>query len=240
MSSRLHIAQPQSGYRYSVDALILAHQVMPAAGNRIVDIGTGCGVIPLILARNYPNIRITGVEIQEKLAAMAAANAAANGMAERIRIEHQDIRELKRSQAGAADIITCNPPHTARFAGRINPHSQRAIARHEILMDLNDLLSAADRLLRESGRLTTIYPTRRMPEVLHKMHTAGFEPRKLRMIHFKPDAPAGRFFVEAVKHGQIGIHRPPPLYIEQADGSYTPEACAIFDFANLAGTTPCL
>lgn len=236
MPARLHIAQPPSGYRYAIDALILARQVRPAAGAHIMDIGTGCGVIALVLARNYPHIRITGVEIQEELAGMAAANAADNCMTDRIRIERQDIRMIDSSQSAPADLITCNPPHTARSAGRINPLSQKAIARHEIMMGLDDLLAAAGRLLKKNGRLITIYPARRMPEVLRKMQTAGLEPKILRLIHFKPDRPAARFLVEAVKGGQSGTHVLPPLFMQNINGAYTPEARAIFDFANIAGT----
>ena len=235
MPDRLHITQPPSGYRYAIDALILARRARPAPGAHIVDIGTGCGVIALVLARNYPNIRITGVEIQEELAAMAAANAAANSMADCIRIERQDIRMIDRSRTGPADQIICNPPHTARHAGRINPLSQKAIARHEIMMSLDDLLAAAGRLLKKNGRLVTIYPARRMPEVLRKMQTAGLEPEIRRMIHFKPDRPAARFLVEAVKGGPARTQVLPPLFIQHINGEYTPEARAIFDFANIAG-----
>ncbi len=236
MPPRLHIAQPPSGYRYAIDALILASRARPAPGAHLVDIGTGCGVIALVLARNYPNIRITGVEIQEELAGLAAANAAANGMAERIRIERQDIRMMDSSRIGPADLVTCNPPHTARSSGRINPGSQRAIARHEILMSLEDLLAGAGRLLRKNGRLITLYPARRMPEVLRKMQASGFEPEILRLIHFKAHRPAARFLVEAVKEGQSGLQVLPPLFIQNSNGEYTREARAIFDFANIAGT----
>jgi len=243
MPPKLRIRQPPDGYRFSIDPLILAwHLAFPETFHETdaahgLDIGTGCGVIPLLLARHYPHIRITAIEIQAPLAAFAAQNVRRNGFSERIRIENQDICRVQTLARGPADFITCNPPHTARAAGRINPDSQRAIARHEIRMALADLLAAASRLLQPGGRLFTIYPAARMAEVLDQMPAYSLFPQRRRMIHFKTDQPAGRFLVEAVKGASACPEETlPPLHIREGSGRYTPEALAVFEFAGLSNT----
>lgn len=247
MPERLQIRQPTNGYRFSVDPLILAwHLTLPAASHKThavhgLDIGSGCGVIPLLLVSHYPHIRMTGIEIQAPLAAFAAQNIRTNRLSDRIRIEQQDIRSVHTLVQGPADFITCNPPHTARAAGRINPDNQRAVARHEILMTLTDLLAAASRLLQSGGRLLTLYPAARMAEVLTQMPAYNLLPQRRRMIHFKTDQPAARFLVEAAKDAPARPEETlPPLHIQESSGRYTPEALAIFEFAGLSDSCTCL
>lgn len=233
MADGLHIQQPASGYRFSIDALILAWHLCPQSGDRVVDLGTGCGVIALILASRCPRIRIIGIEIQEELAALAAANAEANGLAERVRILRQDLRDVSARQTGPADRVVCNPPHTARASGRVNPQRQRAIARHEIAMTVADLLAASGRLLKPGGRLATMYPAARREEVHSCLRGFGFAARRERMVHFRPKQPADRFVLEAQRGpAEEPYEIDPPLVLHAPDGSYTPEARAILDSAS--------
>ncbi|MFO7837971.1 MAG: methyltransferase [Desulfosalsimonadaceae bacterium] len=234
MAAGLHIQQPPSGYRFSIDALILAWHLAPEPGDRVVDIGTGCGVIALILASRWPGIQITGIEIQEELAALAADNAERNGLSERIRILRQDLRDVSALQAGPADRIVCNPPHTARASGRINPKWQLALARHEIAMTAADLLAASSRLLKPGGRLLTIYPAARRNELLEFSRDFMFAPRKERMLHFKPEQPADRFLLEVQKQpAKEQCESVQPLFLQDCYGSYTREARDILDFAGV-------
>ena len=225
----LDIAQPETGYRFSIDALILAQHVTPAPDDRIVDIGTGCGIIALLLARRFPDALMSGVEVQPDLARLAEFNAKANHLADRDRIIHKDIRKVSASDTGPVEIITCNPPHIPVSCGRLNPNDQAAVARHEILMTISDLTAAAHRLLSPKGRLFTIYPAGRLTELLIQMRKAGLEPKQVRTVHFKPDAPARRIILQAVKDGQPGLEMPPPLFIHDSDGAYTPEALSIMN-----------
>jgi len=228
----LHIAQPETGYRFSIDALILAHHVTPAPDDRIVDIGTGCGIIPMLLSRRYPEAYILGVELQPELARIAEANIAANHMAGRIRVVEKNIQMVSVSETGQVPIITCNPPHIPKTGGRISPNSQMAIARQEIRMSVKTLADSASRLLLPKGRLFTIYPASRLTEVLLRLREAGLEPKHIRTIHFKSDTPARRIVIQAVKHGQPGVEMAPPLFIHAPDGTYTPEAQAIMNPGN--------
>jgi len=229
LSGGLEVIQPKTGYRFSIDALMLAHHVTPTPDDRIVDIGTGCGIIALLLARRFPDALISGVEVQPELARLAKFNAKANHLAGRVRIIHKDIRKVTASDTGPVEIITCNPPHIPVSSGRLNPDDQAAVARHEILMTISDLTAAAHRLLNPKGRLFTIYPADRLTELLIQMRKAGLEPKQVRTVHFKPDAPARRIILQAVKDGQPGLEMPPPLFIHDSDGAYTPEALSIMN-----------
>ncbi len=225
----LDIVQPETGYRFSIDALILAHHVTPAASERMADIGTGCGIIALLFARRFPDALVWGVEVQPDLARLAEFNAKANHLAGRVRIIHKDLRKVNASDTGPVDIVICNPPHIPVSSGRLNPNEQAAVARHEILMTVSDMAAAAHRLLSPKGRLFTIYPAGRLTELLIQMRNAGLEPKQLRTVHFKPDAPARRIILQAVKDGQPGLEMPPPLFIHDSDGAFTPEALSIMN-----------
>ncbi len=226
----LVIRQPENGYRFSVDALLLACHISLRPGDKVLDIGTGCGVIPLILCSRQADITAAGVEIQQELAEFAESNARENRMEDRIRIIHGDINRLGPGEAGPVDIITCNPPHTAESSGRINPDTRLAAARHEIFLTLRETAEAGRHFLRPNGRLAAVYPVKRMTEILLEFRKAELEPKKIRMVHFKENRPAERFLIQAVKQAKQGMLVLPPLFIHKPEGSYTREASAIINY----------
>ena len=149
---RIRLAQPRRGYRYSIDAVILANGVNPKPGQTLVDLGTGCGIIPLILAFRCPAIRIWGIELQASLAAVAEENIRENHLASTVTIVCADMRAVAPESIGApVDIVVSNPPYRRGRSGRINPDEQRALARHEIAVTLPDLTRISRRLLRNRG-----------------------------------------------------------------------------------------
>ncbi len=221
----LRIRQPTDGYRFSMDAVILARRTLPQPSDRILDLGTGCGIIPLIIAFLHKTGPIFGVEIQEGLAELARQNVSDNELAERIAILNRDIRTLgPKITGGPFDIVVCNPPHYDAASGRINPNSGRAIARHEIAMTLEDLTGIAARMLKQTGRLIIIYPARRLADAVIKMRAAGIEPKQLSMIHAKPGAPGMRILLEGVYKGRPGLTVTPPLILYNTDGTWSEEA----------------
>ncbi|MBW2184480.1 MAG: methyltransferase, partial [Deltaproteobacteria bacterium] len=136
---RLRIIQKKEGYRFSVDAILLAHFSSQLSANSIIDLGTGSGVIPLILARKGTVPTIVGVEVQKEMADMAKRTIALNGFTERVSILHEDLKELRnRFNASSFDLVVSNPPYYPVGDGRINPDEQKAIARHEILAKMED------------------------------------------------------------------------------------------------------
>jgi tRNA1Val (adenine37-N6)-methyltransferase len=220
----LSVVQSRTGYRFSIDAVLLASALEPKAGQTVVDLGTGCGIIPLILAYRHPDIRLYGVEIQTDLAELACTNAAQNRMTDRIHIVPADIRQLKAGQVdGPVDLVVCNPPFHRAQSGRLNPNPQRAIARHEIHLNLEQLLSSVRRILRTGGRFATIYPAERMVDLFSTMRGAGIEPKQMRAIHSRRPEGAKLILAQGVMRGNPGMSVDPPLVIYTADGTYTGE-----------------
>lgn len=225
----LHVRQSANGYRYSIDAVLLASLTAVRPGDRIADLGTGCGIIPLILMHRHPDIaRIYGIEIQEELAEIARCNVTRNVMDDRIRILCRDLKTLAPADtSGPVDLIVSNPPHYKPRSGRINADSQRAIARHEIAMTIDDLMDAARRMLTPGGRLSLIYPAERLVDLSVRMREAGIEPKKLRLIHPGPGTGARLIVMEGIRGKRPAVKIAHPLYIHDESGNYTPEVAAM-------------
>ena len=221
---KLHIKQAASGYRFSLDAVLLAWHARPRAGERVLDLGTGCGIIPLILAYRYPGIATFGIEIQEDLAELAISNVTANHMQNRITVLRQDMRDLKPDMIGGpVDLVVCNPPYRKPNSGRLNPNAQRAIARHELKVSLADVLQTVRRLLRTAGRFVTIYTAERIVELLCQMRTEGIEPKFMRSIHSQLDTEAKLILVEGAKGARSGTRLGSPLIIYDTNAEYSKE-----------------
>lgn len=228
-NGRIVLNQPQSGYRFSIDAVVLSHMVRPLPEETVLDLGTGCGVIPIMLAFRHRDIRVIGVEIQPSLAGLAQQNVAANRMTDRIRILNQDMVQLTRGHLGApVGLAVANPPYRKRDSGRINPDHQRAVARHELTIDLTTLLLTARRLLIDAGRLTMIYPSVRAVDLVAAMRAQGLEPKTLTMIHTRSTSPARLVVVSAVKGARPGLEVGPPLHLYRRDGTYSRSVRAMF------------
>jgi tRNA1Val (adenine37-N6)-methyltransferase len=229
LNGRLKIRQPKSGYRFSIDSVIAANLARIKPGERILDIGTGCGIISLILACRHPDITLFGVEIQPDLADIAARNVSENNLGHRITVICQDICTITPDlTAGCVDVVICNPPHFEADSGRINPDMGVAIARHEIKMTTDDLVRAAYRMLAPNGRLMVIYPAWRMTDIIILMREAGIEPKKAVLIYSKPEENAIRVMVEGAKDGRKGLIAAPPFYIYDQNGRYSSVARNMF------------
>lgn len=222
LNGQLRIAQPGSGYRYSIDAVLLAALPRLKPGQSLLDLGTGCGIIPLILAFRNHAVRITGVEVQSELARLAAMNVANNGLQDRVRIIHEDLRRLSPAMvSGPVDWIVSNPPYRRAVSGRINPDTQRALARHEIKVNLPQLIGATRRLLKTGGRFAIIYPSERAVDLFSEMRLAGLEPKWLRCVHSQADGDAKLVLVQAVMGGKPGLKIESPLVVYGTDGCYS-------------------
>lgn len=228
-NGRLQVHQARKGYRFSIDAVLLANAVRPKAGQSIMDLGTGCGIIPLILAFRFPGIFIHGVEMQDELADLADRNVKANGLRSSVRVIHKDACRLTHQDTnGPVDWMVANPPYRRQLSGRINPTSQKALARHEITLDLKQLLRTGKRMLKTRGRLVTIYPADRTTDVLAHMRAADIEPKWLQGIYSHEGEAAKLIIVKGIKAGRPGLTLAPPLIVYQGDGAYTPAVQAMF------------
>jgi tRNA1Val (adenine37-N6)-methyltransferase len=228
-NGRLRLKQHRRGYRYSIDAVILASCVHPKPGETVVDLGTGCGVIPLILAFRHPGLRIWGIELQASLAAVAQENIRDNHLTAAVTVVCADMRDVRPASVGApVDIVVSNPPYRRSRSGRVNPDRQRALARHEIAVTLPDVIHASRRLLKTGGRLIMIYTAVRSAELLCQMRVERIEPKRLRSIHSSDRHDASLVLVEGIREGGPGLAIAPPLMIYAGEGSYTPEVQAMF------------
>lgn len=231
LGGRLKVCQSRRGYRFSLDALILAFHAEPGKGReRILDLGTGCGILPLVTATRFPEVHLTGVEIQPELAALARFNVEQNAFQERILILEEDYLQLPSKAVGPpVDMVIANPPYRRPRSGRVNPEQQRALARHEIAVSLEGLIKTMRRFLKTGGRGWIVYTADRLAELMSAMQSHHMEPKYLRLIHSRPDSEAKRCLLKVVKGARPGMTAGPPLVIYGADGAYTDEVSAMFD-----------
>jgi tRNA1Val (adenine37-N6)-methyltransferase len=228
-NGKIRIAQDRTGYRFSIDAVLLAHFADPRSGDKMLDLGTGCGIIPLILAYRKPRITIYGVEVQTELAELAVSNVRENQLEDRITVFCTDMKLLRPAMtAGPVDLVVSNPPFRRQGSGRINPDAQRAVARHEIKANLADIIQTSHRMLRTAGRLVLIYTAGRLTDILSRMRIDGIEPKFIRMIHSHQDTEAALILIEGVKGGHPDLKIAPPLIIFNKKNAYTDEVASMF------------
>jgi tRNA1Val (adenine37-N6)-methyltransferase len=226
----LRILQKRDGYRFSMDPILLVHFAAPLRGGRVVDLGTGSGIIPLILAKRGEAEEIVGLEIQEELADMARRTVRINGLEDRVRIIAGDYRtayELFPPQS--FDHVVSNPPYFPVGRGRTSPHHPRALARQETAGSGEDLIRAARHLLGTKGRLFLTYPPARLAHILEALRKGGLEPKRLRMVHGRVDLRARMALLESVRGGRQGLDVLPPLILYKHGNVYTPELQAIYE-----------
>jgi len=222
---RLKVIQKKKGYRFSVDAATLAHHVRLRPTDIAVDLGTGCGIIPLILSLHTPSAHIYGIEIQKDLAELASRNVRENHKEGSITIIHGDMKDSRSDLTpGTVDVVFSNPPYRKLLSGRINPDAERAVARHEIKASLSDVVSVAENLLKPSGRFVVVYSAERAIDLIVNMRTFKLEPKRLRLIHPKQGSQAILAVVEGIKYGNPGLEVDFPLIIYESEGRYSDEA----------------
>ena len=226
---RLKILQKKQGYRFSIDALLLANFFQPNPDDRILELGTGCGVIPLILFYRKKAPKIIAVEIQPSLADLARRNAALNRCSLKFKILEADLRNLeKRFGRESFERVLANPPYRKVGSGRINPHSEKAIARHEVQATLDDVLGCAHSLLKDKGRLDMIYPAFRTADLIRGLNKHHLEPKRVQFVHSHERDEARLVLVEALKEGHAQVKILPPFYLFDSERNYTPAARELF------------
>ena len=229
LGGRLRIIQKKRGYRFSLDALLLAHFTTLREGDDLIDMGTGGGIIALILTGRARCGRVLGIDIQDELVAIAQRNVVLNGLAGQIEIRRGDVRRpefLCGPQSFSAAVF--NPPYRRLRSGRMNPDPEKAVARHEIAGTAADFLAAAVYALRPEGRAYAIYPATRMVQLLARMRDFRIEPKRLRLVHSRPGGSGAFVLVEGVKAGREGLKVLPPFFIHEEQGGYTSEMTEIF------------
>jgi tRNA1Val (adenine37-N6)-methyltransferase len=226
----IKIIQKKDGYRYSIDAFLLADFALKYLNGKIAELGTGSGIIAHILALKQEVEEIHAVEVQEEFHRRADRSLALNpATTPKIQLLHADIKSLpKRYQPSSFDGIICNPPYREVGSGRINPEDEKAIARHEIKIKLADILKTSRYLLKNKGKLCMIYPADRLPDLIDQLRAHSLEPKSLRFIHSRSSASAQLLLFLATLSGKKELLVESPLVIYAPDGSYTEEVQAIY------------
>ena len=229
-NGRLKIIQKKEGYRFSVDALLLAHFSSHLPAHSIIDLGTGSGIIPLVLAGKKAAPAIVGVEVQEEMADMARRTISLNDLTGRVTILREDMRNIRDSFPPASfDLVVSNPPYYPVSTGRINPTGQKAIARHEIMLSLEDLVAGAHYLVKPTGCAVIIFPAKRLSELLSALTRAAMKPRLLRIIYSQEKGEGKLVIVEACKGGNPELVITQPFFIYDQGGGYSEEMQNIYD-----------
>lgn len=225
---RLQLYQSRSGYRFSVDALLLAAYVSVKPRERVVDLGTGNGIIPLVLARRYPSAAFVGIEIQPAMVERARRNLRLNELEERVHIIAGDVRRPRTLAPPASfDGAVCNPPYRPPGSGRISRDREKQIARHEMIAGLSDFLRAGAFLLRDKGWMALVYPAVRSTDLICALRHVRIEPKRLRAVHSFSGVDATLLLVEGVKGGRPGLKILPSLVLYRDNKKLTDEAAAM-------------
>lgn len=229
LEGSLKIRQSKRGYRFNLDSLIMAHFVSLKTRSINMDLGCGNGVIALVLAMRYPSTHWTGLEIQEGQASLSRQNVELNGLEKRVHIVLGDAREVKRNfAANTFDNVIFNPPYRKLSSGRVNPLLEKAVARHEIKGSLAEFLSASQYLLKPAGRVFTIFPAKRMVELIVLFRKNKIEPKRMKLV-FSNDASDAEFvLVEGRSGSREELKMEPPLYIYEEPRKYTEDMKRIF------------
>jgi tRNA1Val (adenine37-N6)-methyltransferase len=229
LSTPLVIKQTNDGYRYSIEPFLLVNFANLLTGSRLLDIGTGCGIIPLLTSIKVVLGEIVGIEIQKSLYDLAVINISINGILDKVNLFHADFTgSILSSEDVLFDTVISNPPYRKLNTGRLNLNHEKAIARHEISMDLNSLLIKAISLLKYGGTFVMAYPPSRLSEVQGKLYSNKLFPSRLRFIHSSREADACIFLIEAIKNRQVEFVIEPPLFVYNKDGLYSKEMEKIY------------
>ncbi len=216
-------------HRFGTDALLLSHFAAPRAGERVCDLGTGCGILPLLfMQQSTPPLSVTGLELQPQAVAQFTASIARNGLADRLTAKEADLRNLSALPHGTFDRVTCNPPYFPSNSGQTNESDAARLARHEGEgCTLGDVSRAAARLLRFGGTLCLCHRPERLCDVMLSLREAGLEPKKLRLVQNEADKAPWLMLCEAKKGGNPSLSVLPNLILYENE-TPTAERQAIY------------
>ncbi len=236
VNESIRLIQKKNGLTFGTDAYLLAAFTRPASRARAVDLGSGTGIIPLLLLARNKVASVTAVEIQPDFAELIARNAALNRFDDRLTPLCADARDLKASDVGGeVDLVLSNPPYMRCDTGKRNEHDEKYIARHEVCGGIADFCGAASRLLRHGGRFVTVWRPDRLTELLAAMHDTKLEPKRMTFVHADAASEPCMVLTEAVKGGAPSLRISPPLLlytpVQNGSGSriLTDTAQAIYD-----------
>ena len=225
----LKLIQNPKWFCFGIDAVLLSDFAKVKKKDIVADLGTGNGIIPLLMYGKYEPARIVGVEIQSEVAQMALRSVQMNGLSERIEIFNGDIKDCcQHIGTGCFDAVVSNPPYKKGDTGLVSPEDQKAISRSEILIKLEELVYTAARLLKTGGKFYMIHRPERLKDIIIELDRHKLTVKRIRFVHPKANKSPNMLLVEAVKAGGEFLKIEEPLYVYNEDGSYTDEIDRIY------------
>lgn len=229
----LKIIQNKKWFCFGMDAVLLTNYCDIKNNSKVVDLGTGTGIIPILLSgkRNYS--KAYGVEIQPEVAEMAERSVKLNNLQEKIEILNIDLKDaLDYLEANSFDAVISNPPYKLYNSGIVNPEDKKAISRHEIKSTLEDVIFIASQLLKQYGRFYMVHRPDRLADIMCLLRKYRLEPKQIRFVHPRAAAKPNMILIRASKNGNPELKFDPPLYIYDDGGNYTEDIYEIYGLEN--------
>ena len=227
----LKIIQKTDGFCFGMDAVLLTGFANVKRGEKVLDMGTGTGIIPILLSAKTEGKHFTALEIQEEIAKMARRSVEMNHLEEKIESVNGDIKEASRIFGAASfDVVTTNPPYMNDSHGLKNPTEVKAISRHEVLCTLEDVVREGAKVLKSGGRMYMVHRPHRLIEIITAMKQYKMEPKRMCMVHPFKDKEANMVLIEAVKGGGSWLKMEAPIIVYKEPGVYTDEIYDIYGY----------
>lgn len=224
-----YIIQDPEKFCFGMDAVLLSGFARIKKNENVLDMGTGTGIIPILLKSKTEGKHFTGLEIQEECAQMADRSVRYNHMEMDVSIVQGDIKEAAEIFGAASfHVVTCNPPYMIGQHGLTNPHIPKAIARHEVLCTLEDVVSQASRVLTDRGRFYMVHRPFRLAEIMNVLTKYRLEPKRMQLVYPYIDREPNMVLIEALKGGNSRITVDPPLIVYEKPGVYTKNILDIY------------
>lgn len=229
--NHLRIIQNPEKFCFGMDGVLLSGFAKAKSGDRVADLGTGTGIIPILMSAKTQAEHLTGLEIQPESADMARRSVLLNGIQDRITITEGDIKEASGLLGVSAfDVVTCNPPYMIGQHGLQNPQAPKAIARHEVLCTFEDVAREASKLLRPGGKFYLVHRPFRLAEIIHTLLAHKLEPKRMRLVYPFVDKEPNMVLLEASRGGNPRMTVEAPLIVYKGPGVYMPEIYEIYGY----------
>lgn len=229
--SGYRIIQKTDGFCFGMDAVLLSGYAQVRPDETVLDLGTGTGILPILLEAKTKGKHFTGLEIQPAVAEMASRSVRLNSLEDRVKIVNGDIKEASRLFGKASfDVVTSNPPYMNDAHGLKNPDLPKAIARHEVLCTLEDVIREAALLLKPGGRFYLIHRPHRLVEIIQVLTSHKLEPKRMKLVHPYVDKEANMVMIEALRGGRSMIKVEAPVIVYKEPGVYTDEIYDIYGY----------
>ena len=227
------IIQKPKGFCFGIDAVLLSGFAKVKRGQKVLDLCTGSGVIPILLAAKTDGESFTGLELQEEYAEMASRSVELNHIEKRVQIQCGDVKNIKNLYSqNSFSVVTVNPPYMTEHHGLTNLYEPKTIARHEVALSLEDVIAAASYVLPVNGSFYMIHKPFRIAEIIRVMKEYHLEPKRMRFVHPFIDKEPTMVLVEGLKGAKERVTVEPPLIVYKSQGEYTEEVLAIYGKEN--------